>query len=122
MAGGALGSYQSVSVGTADPGTLVVQLLDGALRFLRRAQRAAAAGDQPAVARAVNRAHAIVAELSNSLDREQGGEVAENLNALYTFLLWYLSEGLLKRSPAHIDRAIAILEPIRDGFDAARER
>jgi flagellin-specific chaperone FliS len=46
----AFDSYQSVSVTTADPGALVVQLFDGALRFLRRAQRAAAAGDQPAVA------------------------------------------------------------------------
>lgn len=118
----AFDSYQSVSVTTADPGALVVQLFDGALRFLRRAQRAAAAGDQPAVAQAVTRAHKIIAELSDSLDREAGGEVAEKLSGIYTFLLLYLTQGLLERNAAHIDRAIAILEPLREAFDGTRER
>lgn len=119
---GTLDSYQSVSVGTADPGALVVQLFDGALRFLRRAQRAAAASDQPAVALAVNRAHAIIAELSNVLDHEKGGELADQLDALYNFALLHLTRGLLDPSPQYIDEVIAILEPIRDAFDAARER
>ena len=122
MAGGALGSYQTVSVGTADPADLVVQLYDGALRFLRQAQKAAAAGDQPAVAKAVNRAHAIIGELDGCLDVEKGGEVAEKLQAIYTFLLRHLTAGLLEKNPKSIDEAIAILEPLREGFDAARER
>jgi YD repeat-containing protein len=70
------GAYAAVSVGTADPGTLVMQVFEGALRFLARARRAAAPGDQPGLAYAVSRAHAIVAEPSNALDREMGGEVA----------------------------------------------
>ena len=121
MAGTALGSYQTVSVGTADPADLVVQLYDGALRFLRQAQKAAAAGNQPAVAKAVNRAHAIIGELDGCLDVEKGGEVAKNLEAVYTFLLHHLNVGLLQKSATHIDDAIAILEPLREGFDAARQ-
>jgi flagellar protein FliS len=122
MAGSALGSYQTVSVGTADPADLVVQLYDGALRFLRKAQKAAAAGKQPEVATAVNRAHHIIAELESTLDVEKGGEVAEKLEALYTFLLRHLTVGLLEKNPNTIDEAIAILEPLREGFDAARAR
>jgi len=117
---GGLDSYQNVSVGTADAGALIVQLLDGALRFLGRAQRAAAAGDQPAVALAVNRAHQIIAELSNVLDHEQGGEMAEQLDSLYAFALLHLTRGLMDRNPRAIDQVIAILEPLRDGFDGAR--
>ena len=116
----ALDSYQNVSVGTAEPGDLVVQLFDGALRFLRRAQRAA--GDQARVAADVNRAHAILAELSNVLDHEKGGALAEELDALYNFSLLHLSQGLLAHNPRHIDEVIAILEPLRDGFDGARAR
>ena len=122
MTSGALDSYNTVSVGTADPAALILQLFDGALRFLRQAKRAAEAGDQPAVAWAVNKAHAIVGELSNVLDHEQGGEIALQLDALYNFSLVHLTKGLLDRNSRSIDEVIAILEPIRDGFDAARER
>jgi flagellar protein FliS len=122
MPAGALGSYQTVSVGTADPGDLVVQLYDGALRFLRKARKAADAANQPEVARMVNRAHHIIGELAGTLDVEKGGEVAKNLEALYTFVLHHLNVGLLEKSPAHIDQAIAILEPLREAFDGARQR
>ena len=119
MAGG-LDSYQNVSVGTAEPGALVVQLFDGALRFLQRAQRATAAADHPAAAADVNRAHAILCELSNVLDHEKGGAIAEQLDALYNFSLLHLSRGVVEKNAAHIDEVIAILEPLRDAFDAAR--
>ena len=122
MAGGALDSYNTVAVGTADPAALVVTLFDGALLFLRRAKSAADAGDQAVVAQAVNRAHAIVGELSNVLDHEQGGEIAAQLDALYNFSLLHLTKGLVDKNARTIDEVIAILEPIRDGFDAARER
>lgn len=120
MAGGLLGSYESVSVGTGDPAALVVQLFDGAQRFLARARRAAAAGNQAEFASTLSRAHAIIAELSNVLDREQGGEVVENLHRLYDFMLFHLTEGLIQKSGAHVERVAAMLEPLREAFDAAR--
>jgi flagellin-specific chaperone FliS len=43
-------SYQQVSISTSDPGSLVVQLFDGAGRFIARARKALAAGDQPTFA------------------------------------------------------------------------
>jgi flagellar protein FliS len=118
----ALGAYRDVSIASADPSALIVQLFDGALKFLGRARRALTAGDQAAFAYAVSRAHAIVAELSNVLDRETGGDVARSLDALYDFLLRHLTEGLTLRSGAHVDRVMTILGTIRDGFDEARGR
>jgi flagellar protein FliS len=119
MAG--LKAYDSVAIGTADPGTLVVQLFDGALRFLRKARQALAAGRLADFAQAQNRAHAIIAELSNVLDREAGGEVARNLDGLYDFMLRHLTEGLAARSSDHLDRVAAILETLREAFDGARQ-
>lgn len=120
MAGSLLGSYERVSVGTGDPAALVIQLFDGAQRFLARARRAALVGNQAEFAYTLSRAHAIIAELSNVLDREQGGEVAENLHGLYDFMLRHLTEGLVQKSPAHVERVVAILEPLREAFDGAR--
>src|SRR5882762_3975542 len=108
MATSSLGSYANVAVATADPGALVVQLFDGAQRFLRQARLALEAADQPGFAYAVTRAHAIIAELSNALDREAGGEVAANLDRLYDFMLRYLTEGLTQKSGSHIERVAAM--------------
>lgn len=118
MAG--LKAYDTIAIGTADPGTLVVQLFDGALRFLHQARQALAADRVADFAYAQSRAHAIIAELSNVLDREAGGEVAGNLDALYDFMLRHLTEGLAARSAEHIDHVAALLETLREAFDGAR--
>lgn len=122
MAASPLGTYHSVQVATADPASLVVQLFDGALRFLGRARRALATGNQGDFAFAVTRAHAIVAELSNVLDRDAGGEIAQKLDLLYDFALRHLTEGMVRRSDAHLARVTAILETLREAFDAARRQ
>ena len=57
-------AYQQVSISTADPGSLVVQLFDGAGRFIARSRKALAAGDQATFAYSLSRAHAIVADRS----------------------------------------------------------
>lgn len=119
---GAYGAYQNVQVSTADGPSLVVQLFDGAIRFLGRARQALAAGNQPEFAYTLSRAHAIVAELSNVLDRDTGGEVAQHLDRLYHFVLRHLTEGLIQRSSAHLDRVTTILQTLREAFDAARTR
>jgi flagellar secretion chaperone FliS len=122
MAGGLLGSYERVSVGTGDPAALVVELFDGAQRFLARAQRAIAAGNQADFAHAQSRAVAILAELSNMLNLDEGGDVAQNLYLLYDFMMRHLAEGLAEKSAAHMERVAGMLEPLREGFDAARAR
>jgi flagellar protein FliS len=113
-------AYQQVSVNTADPGSLVVQLFDGAIRFIARARKALAAGDLQSFAYAQSRAHAVVAELSNVLDRDAGGDVAHGLSALYDFSLRHLTEGLIKKSDRHLAEVAGILATLREAFDAAR--
>jgi flagellar protein FliS len=114
-----LGAYQTVSTTTADPGRLVLQLYDSAIRFLRDAQRAHGRGDIGGFAKNQARAHAIVGELAGSLNLEAGGEVAANLERLYDFMLRHLAEGLVKRSPAHLDRVVGLLRELRAGFEVA---
>ena len=112
--------YQQVSVSTADPGSLVVQLFDGAIRFIGLARKALAADDLQSFAYSQSRAHAIIAELSNVLDRDAGGDVAHGLSALYDFALRHLTEGLIKKSDRHLAEVAGILATLREAFDAAR--
>jgi len=121
MAQAPLGTYQQVGTLTADPARLVLMLFDGASRFLHKARRALEGGDLKAFAQAMSRAHAIIGELADSLNLKDGGPIAQNLAQLYRFMLVYLVEGQLARSPAHLDRVLGLLQTIREGFEAAVE-
>ena len=121
MAHAQIAAYETVQTITADPPRLVLRLYDGAERFLGQALRALAAGDLGRYCEAVARAHAIIAELSSSLDRERGGELAEHLSRLYGFMLRHLTAGLIERSPTHIEEVLGPLRELRQGFEGAVE-
>ena len=112
-------AYQSVHATTADPDRIVLMLFDGAARFLRQAQDGLDRGDVAAFTYPLSRAHAIIAELSSSLDRERGGAVAANLGSLYDFMLRHLTQGLARKSRAHLADVLRLLEQLRDGFEQA---
>jgi flagellar protein FliS len=69
----------------------------------------------------MSRAHAIIGELADSLNRVQGGEIADNLARLYEFMLLHLTQGLIARSPAHVHRVLGLLVTLREGFEQAVE-
>jgi flagellar protein FliS len=119
MLGTQIGAYQNVQASTADPATVVLLLFDGAMRFLRQAQRGLERKDAAQFAQSVSRAHAIIAELSESLDHEMGGAIADNLARLYGFMLGHLTQGLIARSAGHLEDVLKILHTLRDGFEGA---
>lgn len=111
-------AYEIVQATTADPARLILLLFDGAARFLRQSQEALERGEG-AFAYPLSRAHAIIAELSGSLDYDRGGEVALNLGRLYDFMLRHLTEALMAKSAVHVGRVLALLQEVRAGFEQA---
>jgi len=87
----ALKQYQSVdlraTIETASPHKLISMLLDGALGSLAKAKGSMEREDIQERTRHLNKASEIVVGLKGSLDLEQGGEVAANLNALYDYMI-----------------------------------
>lgn len=116
-----IGTYQAVQTTTADPARLVLLLFDGAARFLRQALRGLDRGDAAGFAYSLSRAHAIIAELSDSLNRDEGGEVAANLGGLYAFLLRHLTQGLVAKRRDYLEQALSLLQTLREGFEGAVE-
>jgi flagellar protein FliS len=106
---------------TADPARLILMLFDGASRFLLKARRGIERGDVGEFSQALSRAHAIIGELANTLNPEAGGAVVEDLALLYRFMLIHLTEGLIAKDPQHIDRVLALLATLREGFEGAIE-
>ena len=115
------GTYQTVGTLTADPAQLTLMLFDGAARFLQKARRALERSDLKEFGQAMARAHAIIGELGDSLNMRDGGDIAITLAQLYRFMLVHLVEGQLARDPAHIDRVLALLQTVREGFEGAVE-
>ena len=110
-------AYRDSSVLTAPPERLVVMLYDGAHRFLFQAAHAMRQGDIASMNGRMQRAEAILTELRNTLNHEQGGEIAGRLEAIYAFCQRHLLEARLKRDPARIEQVMKLLAELRDAWD-----
>jgi flagellar protein FliS len=77
--------YRQTQVTTVDKGRLIIILYEGAIKFLREAMKAQEAGDIPNKATCINRALDIINELNQSLNMQEGGEIAANLRRIYKF-------------------------------------
>jgi flagellar protein FliS len=77
--------YRQTQVTTVDKGRLIIILYEGAIRFIREAIKAQEAGDIPTKATSINRAMDIITELNQSLNMQEGGEIAQNLRRIYKF-------------------------------------
>jgi flagellar protein FliS len=117
--GQGFGVYQNVATTTADPARLVVLLFDGAITFLRQAEENLERGDVATFATRVSRAQAIIAELTDSLDREAAGDIGTNLARLYDFMASHLTRGLISRDGGSVQEVIALLRELREGFEGA---
>ena len=64
----------------------------------------------------LQKAQKIVAELTSTLDLEKGGEIAQNLYVLYSFVYDRLVQGNVTDTPNQIDQAIKVMSDLRDGW------
>lgn len=116
----ALKQYQSVdlraTVASASPHKLIEMLLDGALAALAKAKGSMEREEIEARTAHINKATEIVVNLQGLLDREQGGEIAENLDALYDYMIRSMMEGNRDNDIDKVSEVIALLVEIRQGW------
>jgi flagellar protein FliS len=111
-------AYARVGVETgvmgASPHRLIVMLYQGARQAIAQARMHVQQGNVPARGEAIGKAIQIVESgLQQSLNREAGGEIAERLNALYSYMSRRLLEANIKQSEAilvEVDGLLATLE------------
>lgn len=108
--------YEENTVNTASPVKLVVLLYDGAIRFLKLAERAFAEGDRVLARMHIGKAEKIILELLGSLNFEDGGEIAENLFALYRFVLRECARMSGENYEEVLPGVIRILSGLRDAW------
>lgn len=109
-------TYGTQQVMTSSPLKLIALLYDRAIVSLKEAVQAIERADVQARWKANNKAVEIITHLASTLDHEAGGEVAENLDQLYLFMLERLFEVDQKNDPQAARDVIALLEPLRDSW------
>lgn len=113
--------YKAYQVETMPPEQQVVALYEGARRFIDRAALALEQGDLPEVSVNVGKAQQIFAELSASLNFE-AGEIARNLERLYEYWSWRLSQGLMKKDVQAFREVSATVGDLAEAWsEAARQ-
>ena len=101
---------------------LVILLCDGAIRYAKeaadhmRAKRIAEKG------KAVEAAYDCIAELRNTLDFKQGGDVAASLDKTYDLLATKLTLANTLQDAAQLDQIVASLMTIRSSWNELFER
>jgi flagellar secretion chaperone FliS len=109
-------TYYQTQVQSQSPLELVVMLYDGALRFMRATIDATERQDLDAKRQAMSRTMAIISELQSSLNLSDGGDIAKNLDALYSYVNGLLVDANINRSVEPIHEAIKLLTPLRDAW------
>ena len=108
--------YRDAELASASPGQLVVMLFDKIVLTLRRARLAIESRLIEERVELLLKANEMISELRLSLDFEQGGAIAQNLDALYAFSLRQLFEVTRTPDVAKVDAVIRIMGELRDGF------
>ena len=113
----AASAYRQVGVQSglesASPHRLVQMLFDGLLQNLNTTIGALQRGDIELKGQEIGRAVRILEEgLKGGLNREQGGELAANLGALYDYCVQKLTFANLRNDVQAIEEVITLMSPI----------
>ena len=118
-AGRAAQHYMQTQVRSSSPLELVVMLYDGILRQTAAAVDAMARKDIRARREAISKSLAIISELQSTLNMEQGGDIAAQLDRLYSWMTESLMQATMTQDPGPIHDVRRILETLRDGWQQA---
>lgn len=121
----ALHHYQSVnrqtSIVDADGHRLIQLLFEGALERITMAKGQIQSNNYEGKNRLIGKAVEIVGGLREFLDKSKGGELAEQLDALYDYIERRLFEANVKNDIAMLDECANLLKEVKSGWDGIRE-
>ena len=109
-------AYQKTEVTTLTQAEIIARLYEALENSLQQAKKAIFDGNVAKKGESVSRALAIITELDSALNRKEGGEIAENLEALYHYLTIEITEANLKNNPVCLENALKVVKPIKEAW------
>ena len=125
MTRNALNAYSKISVDvgvtSADPHELVSMLFNGAIKSISEARLHMQNKEIAARGKAISKAISIIDEgLKISLDDKLGGELAQNLKALYEYMCHRLLTASIKNEIAPLDEVIGLLNELSEAWSSIK--
>ena len=122
----AASAYQRINVETSmhtiDQHQLVSLLYEGVLNAVATARGAMARGDVLGKVNGISKAVRILEEgLSTALDKEDGGELAQNLGDLYDYCLHRLILANARNDDAMMLEVMRLIEPVALGWNEIKK-
>jgi len=120
-----ISAYNQVSLETsvqdADPHKLIAMLFDGALLAIAKARNEILLQQTAAKGKSISHAIAIIGEgLNASLDKNVGGKLAQDLSALYDYMVHRLVTANLHNDTEILDEVKQLLSELRDAWNSIR--
>lgn len=104
--------YKRTQINTASPGKLLLMLYQGSLKFAKLAVQNIEANNIEESHKNIVKVQNIVLELKSTLDKERGGQLADQLDRLYDFIYQELLQANLKKDTKHLENIIPLLEDL----------
>ncbi|CAM4227715.1 flagellar export chaperone FliS [Vibrio astriarenae] len=118
---GSLQAYKKVSVDSqlsaASPHKIVQMLMAGAVERLIQGKAAMLQGNVSVKGERFGKALDIIISLRSCLSMNDGGDIAQNLDQLYDFMINQISSANISNDPQPIDDVVEILREIKSAWD-----
>ncbi|MGR5541099.1 flagellar export chaperone FliS [Vibrio campbellii] len=118
---GSVQAYKKVSVDSqlsaASPHKIVQMLMAGAVERLIQGKAAMLQGNVSVKGERFGKALDIIISLRSCLSMNDGGDIAQNLDQLYDFMINQISSANISNDPQPIDDVVEILREIKSAWD-----
>lgn len=114
--------YLTQEVMTASPAKLVSMLYDKVVLSLKEVVAAIESGDIEGRWKANKRATEILTHMWSTLDVEKGGEIAQNLESLFAYMLSRLPDVDFRNDPEPAREVMELLGPLRESWRELAKR
>ena len=105
------------SVEAADPHRLIQMLMQGALEKIAIAKGYMERKDIPNKGASISWAISIIEGLRASLNKEAGGEIADNLEEMYAYMITRLLQANLDNDLGMLDEVSGLMRNIKSAWD-----
>jgi len=111
----------SSGVESADPHQLIQMLMNGALEKIAIAKGHMERNDIPQKGGNISWAISIIDGLRASLNVENGGEIAQNLDDLYDYMTRRLARANIENNPDLLDEVASLVRSVKGAWDEMPE-
>ena len=109
-------AYKKASVNTLDQNKLIIMLYDGAIKNASFAVEHLKTGEIEKVHNGLVKTKNIVTELMATLNMDQGGDIAKNLQSLYSYMFSLLIEANMEKKSEPILVVIDLLKELKTAW------